>query len=40
MWIAMDNLIRCIKEVAITAVSALLRMRFPKESIETHFERI
>jgi len=36
----MDNLIRCIKEVAITALGALSRMRFPKESIETHFERV
>lgn len=36
----MDNPVSCIREVAITAVGALSRVRFPRESIETHFERV
>lgn len=31
----MDNPARCIREVAITAIGAV-----PRESIETHFERV
>lgn len=37
-WNAMDNPVRCIREVAIKALS---RGRdFRRESIETHFERV